>query len=63
MHKIAQNCIQNDQKLSAGVEEVGVAEKRGVRRENWGKSAMAVGGIDAPGYHPQCGHHKIIRDT
>ena len=52
-HKIAQNCIQNDQKLCAGVEAVGgvVAEKRGMRRENWGgKSAMAVGGIDAPAY-------------
>jgi len=50
-HKIAQNCVQNDQKLSAGVEEVGGGGKKGVKRENWGESAMAVGGIDAPDHH------------
>jgi len=38
-HKIAHNCAQNLQKLSAGVR---VAEKGGIS-EKWGKSAMAVG--------------------
>jgi len=53
MHNIAQNCVQNDQKLSAVVEEVGGG---GVRRENWGReSAMAVGRIDAPG----CRHYIL----
>ena len=27
-----------------------MAEREGVIRENWGESAMAVGGIDAPGH-------------
>jgi len=39
-HKIAQNCVQNVQKLSAGV---GVVAEKGGRRENWGESAI-VGG-------------------
>jgi len=55
-HKIAQNCIQNDQKLSAGVEEVGVAEKGGrVRRENWREERHGCWGIDAP----DCRHNFI----
>ena len=52
-HKIAQNCVQNDQKLSAGVEAVG-GKKGGVRRENWGgRAPWLLAGIDAPENRPK----------
>jgi len=48
-HIIAQNCVQNDQKLSAGVEEVGGGGKRGgMRHENWGEERHGCWGDRSP---------------
>ena len=53
-HKIAQYCVQNDQKLSAGVEEVGgVGGGKMEGGETWelGEERHGCRGIDAPVYY------------